>query len=71
MNSVILSFLCGAAFIGGALTVLVCVVAVVKLKDSKGRQEVKEQWDKHIELMQSQASTLMHIEVAIREHNSK
>lgn len=67
MNSVILSFLCGAAFIGGALMVLICVAVIVQLKDSKGRQEVKEQWDRQLELMTQQVATLVSIEAAIRE----
>lgn len=71
MNPVILSFLCGAAFIGGALMVLICVAVIVQLKDSKGRQEVKEMWDRQLELMAQQVGTLMEIEQAIRQHNSK
>lgn len=71
MDAVILSFLCGAAFIGGALMVLICVAVIVQLKDSKGRQEVKEQWDRQLELMTQQVGTLMHIEAAIRERESK
>ena len=67
MDSVILSFLCGAAFIGGAMTVLVCVAVIVQLKDSKGRQDAKEQWDRQIDLMSQQVGTLMHIEAAIRD----
>lgn len=71
MNPVILSFLCGAAFIGGALMVLICVAVIVQLKDSKGRQEVKEQWDRQLELMSQQVGTLMEIEQAIRKHNKQ
>lgn len=71
MDSVILSFLCGAAFIGGALMVLICVAVIVQLKDSKGRKEVKDQWDRQLELMAQQVGTLMEIEQAIRQHDSK
>jgi hypothetical protein len=70
MDSVILSFLCGAAFIGGAMAVLVCVAVIVQLKDSKGRQEVQEHWDRYFELMSQQVGTLMRIEEAIRQRES-
>jgi hypothetical protein len=67
MDSVILSFLCGAAFIGGAMAVLICVAMIVQLRDKKGREEVKEQWDRQLELMSNQVGTLMHIDASIRE----
>lgn len=71
MDSVILSFLCGAAFIGGALMVLVCVAVIVQLKDSKGRKEVKEMLDRQLELQAQQVGTLMEIELAIRQRDAK
>lgn len=70
MDSVVLSFLCGAAFIGGALMVLISVAMIVQLRDAKGRQEVKEQWDRQLDLMSQQVGTLMYIENAIRERKS-
>lgn len=71
MDSVILSFLCGAAFIGGALMVLVCAAVIVQLKDSKGRKEVKEMLDRQLELQAQQVGTLMEIELAIRQRDAK
>lgn len=69
MDSVILSFLCGAAFIGGAMAVLICVAVIVQLKDSKGRKEVSEQWERQIDLLSKQVGVLMEIEMAIRTKN--
>lgn len=69
MNSVVMSFLCGAAFIGGALMVLLCVVVIVQLKDSKGRAEVREQWDNQLKLLALQVETLIEIEKAIRDRD--
>jgi hypothetical protein len=67
MDSVILSFLCGAAFIGGAMTVLLSVVLIVQIRDKKGRDEMNVMWERQLELMSQQVGTLMHIEAAIRE----
>lgn len=69
MDSVILSFLCGAAFIGGAMTVLMCVVLIVQIRDKKGRDELNVMWERQLELMSQQVGTLMHIEAAIRERD--
>lgn len=71
MDSVVLSFMCGAAFIGGALTVLVMAAMFAQLKDAKGREKLHEQWDRQLELMSQQVGTLMHIEQAIREQESR
>lgn len=67
MDSVILSFLCGAAFIGGAMTVLFGVAIILQLRDSKGRQEVRECWGRQIDLLSQQVGVLMQIEAAIRQ----
>ena len=69
MDSVILSFLCGAAFIGGAMTVLLSVVLIVQIRDKKGRDELNVMWERQLELMSQQVGTLMHIEAAIRERD--
>ena len=69
MDSVVMSFLCGAAFIGGALMVLLCVVVIVQLKDSKGRAEVREQWDNQLKLLSLQVDALASIEEAIRDRD--
>ena len=44
MNPILLSFLCGAAFIGGATATTVMVLLIVQLRDKKGRKEISEYW---------------------------
>lgn len=67
IDSMVLSFLCGAAFIGGAMTVLVCVAVIVQIKDSKGRAEVRDQWERQLELLARQVGVLESIECAIKD----
>jgi|GEM_PF-6364247 len=65
MDSVMLSFLCGAAFIGGAVSVVVCLILVIQVKDKTGREEVKEQWDKQIALLDEQVHVVTRIAAAL------
>ena len=44
MNPILLSFLCGAAFIGGAAATTCMVALAVQLKDKKGRREIAAYW---------------------------
>lgn len=49
MNQILLSFLCGAAFIGGAAATTCMVALVVAAKDSKGREELYGYWKSSIQ----------------------
>lgn len=51
------------------MAVLICVAVIVQLKDSKGRKEVSEQWERQIDLLSKQVGVLMEIEMAIRTKN--
>ena len=44
MNPILLCFLCGAAFIGGAVATTCMVAMVVRSKDEKGRSEIATYW---------------------------
>ena len=45
MNQILLSFLCGAAFIGGATSVVVFVAMTVSLKDKENREKLWKYWE--------------------------
>lgn len=58
MNQILLSFLCGAAFIGGA-AVTVCMVALaVSLKEKSGREKLYGYWQSSIDNHKLQLSVL-------------
>ena len=61
MNTILLSFLCGAAFIGGAAATTVMVVMVVQSKDKKVRNEIAEYWKESLIQHEKQLSLLERI----------
>lgn len=67
MNPILLSFLCGAAFIGGATATTMFVVLAFQLKDKKGRQEIIEYWHRSIANHVIQIQVLTRIAVAVEE----
>lgn len=44
MNTILLSFLCGAAFIGGAVAMTVLVIMVKSAATKKDREEIHAYW---------------------------
>jgi len=67
MNPILLSFLCGAAFIGGAAATTILVVLAVTLRNSKGQKELLEYWRSSIEKHGMQIARLERIAVAVEE----
>ena len=61
MNTILLSFLCGAAFIGGAAATTVMVVMVVQSKDKKVRNEIAEYWKESLIKHEKQLSLIERI----------
>lgn len=49
MNPILLCFLCGAAFIGGAVVVVVFVAMTVSFKDKENREKLHGYWVKSLE----------------------
>ena len=66
MNTILLSFLCGAAFIGGAAAAIIIAALFWQMKDTKGRAEVREFWRQSIEKQHEQVHMLGDICEAIR-----
>lgn len=58
MDAILLSFLQGAAFLGGAATVFVGLGLVYQMRDTKGREEVAKQWEKQVGLLSNQVIEL-------------
>jgi hypothetical protein len=54
MNPILLSFLCGAAFIGGAVATTILVFTVVSLKDRQIRAEMVQYWKDSLEKQERQ-----------------
>jgi hypothetical protein len=61
MNQILILFLCGAAFIGGATTVVVMVLMAASLKDKKGRDELYGYWRDSISKHAAQIAVLERI----------
>jgi len=58
MNTIILSFLCGAAFIGGAVATVCMVALAVQLKDKQSREEIKAFWRESLDRHSKQVEIL-------------
>ena len=65
MNTILLSFLCGAAFIGGAAATTCMVAMAVQLKDKKGRSEIAAYWQDSLMKHDEQLLLLDRIAAAI------
>jgi hypothetical protein len=61
MNSIILSFLCGAAFIGGAVAMTVLVIMVKSAASKKNREEIHAYWRNSLEKHATQLAILERI----------
>lgn len=61
MNTILLSFLCGAAFIGGAVAMTVLVILVNGVKTNKDRDELFGYWRSSIEKHAIQIAVLERI----------
>jgi hypothetical protein len=61
MNTILLSFLCGSAFIGGGVATTCLVSLAVSLKDKKGRDELHGYWRKSISNHEIQLEVLERI----------
>lgn len=70
MNPILLSFLCGAAFIGGAVAMTVLVIMVKSASTKKDREELFGYWKSSIEKHSAQIATLDRI-AAIMENLQK
>jgi hypothetical protein len=70
MNPILLSFLCGAAFIGGATAVVVMVAVVATSKDSKGREELYGYWRSSISKQGDQIAVLERIASAVEKRKN-
>jgi hypothetical protein len=67
MNPILLSFLCGAAFIGGAAATIVCVSIAVSMKDKKGRDELYGYWRDSISKHAIQIAILERIAIQLEK----
>lgn len=67
MNQIMLSFLCGAAFIGGAVAVFFLVALVVQLKDKKSREEIHGYWRSSLEKHDRKLLILARIAAALEK----
>ena len=61
MNTILLSFLCGAAFIGGAVAMTVLVILVNGFKTKKDRDELFGYWRSSNEKHSTQIAVLERI----------
>lgn len=67
MNSILLSFLCGAAFIGGAVAMTVLVILVNGVKTKKDRDELFGYWRESISKHAAQIAVLERIAVIMEK----
>ena len=67
MNQILLSFLCGAAFIGGAVAMTVLVMLVNLFRTKKDRDELFGYWRSSISKHGEQISVLERIADALEE----
>lgn len=70
MNPILLSFLCGAAFIGGAAATTCFVVLAMQLKDRKGRDELFGYWKESISKHTEQVAILNRIAAVMEKQNN-
>lgn len=68
MNPILLSFLCGAAFIGGGAATVVLVAIAVSMKDGKGRDELYGYWRESIALHGKQIAIIERIATQLEKH---
>jgi hypothetical protein len=71
MNQILLSFLCGAAFLGGAIAVLVLLGMWTKLKDKSGREELLGYWKSSLAKHDTQLALIERLVVALESKKDK
>ena len=67
MNTILLSFLCGAAFIGGAAAVVCMVALAVSMKDKQWKDELRGYWKKANEIQTDQVAVINRISTGIND----
>lgn len=67
MNQILLSFLCGAAFIGGAAATLTLVLTARTLMDKKNRDELMSYWKGSLEKHDKQLDLLERIALSMEK----
>ena len=70
MNSILLSFLCGAAFIGGAVAMTVLVIMVKSASSKKDRDELMGYWGSSIEKHATQIAVLERIAAVMEKRKN-
>ena len=71
MNPILLSFLCGAAFIGGAAATLTLAVLANGVKSKKDREELFGYWRKSLEKHDEQIAAISKAADAIVAMNDR
>ncbi len=67
MNPILLSFLCGAAFIGGGVAVTIMVSVAVSFRDTRARNEMARFWRDSLAKHDRQLLVLERIAAAIEK----
>jgi len=67
MNPILLSFLCGAAFIGGAVAMTVLVIMVKSASTKKDREEIHAYWRNSLEKHATQLAILERMAVIMEK----
>ena len=71
MNTILLSFLCGAAFIGGAVAVMVLVIMVKTSMTKKDREEIQNYWRESLKKHSTQLAILERMAAAMEQEKEK
>jgi hypothetical protein len=71
MNQILLSFLCGAAFLGGAVSVLILIAMWTQFRDKAGREELYGYWKESIAKHTVQLELLTRIAAALEAKRDK
>lgn len=71
MNSILLSFLCGAAFIGGAVATTVLVLMVKTAASKKDVEAIKSYWERSLEKHDTQLKLIERIVLSIEKRNDE
>ena len=69
MNPILLSFLCGAAFIGGAVATTFLVIFARSSEAKKSNDKLFGYWEKSIELHGRQLEVIARIAATLEERN--
>ena len=71
MNQILLSFLCGAAFIGGAVAMTVRVITCKTLGTKKDREELFGYWKSSLDKHERQLDLMARMCVALEAKKDK